>query len=68
MVVASRLADMEELLMLGVSPATSDGELKRSLLHHACKRGDASMVALLSREGADIEAKDAQVRCKTQHA
>ena len=59
-VVAGRTDDVEALLLLGVSPNTSD-EHKRSLVHHACRRGDRKVLALLSDYGANSEAKEYQV-------
>jgi len=60
-VIAGRVDDIEALLLLGISPSTCD-ENKRSLVHHACRKGDTKVIAALSNYGANIEAQDYQVR------
>lgn len=59
-VVAGHGKDLEALLLLGVPPSACD-RVKRTLLHHACRRGDAALVAVLSQLSVDVDAQDVAV-------
>ena len=60
-VVAGRVRDVEALLMMGVSPGVADSA-QRTLLHHACRRGNPRMVTLIGGHCLDVDALDVVVR------
>lgn len=51
---------LENLMLMDVQLSQVD-VLGRTILHHACRRGNTALVALICSNNIDVDAKDLQV-------